>query len=352
MRVAVDARVLTVQSELAGVGQYIHEMVQQSQKTPNDGVSLVPLSFQSNPRRPYITVVKPIARLPWQSFAIPWHLFRQSYDVFHGPAFSVPPLTRVPLVATIHDVTYLRYPETVNDDTRHYLSRVVPGSMARCDAIIVPSREVKEDLIRYFPKTPTSKIRVIPLGADRLPLEGPRHEIGHTFPYILHVGTVEPRKNLEFLLRAFERLKERFGVPHHLVLLGGSGWKNQGFHQTLDGLPHRDAVHLMGYVDDETMAEYYRRASLYTMPAVYEGFGIGAVEAARFGVPVLANATGGIRDLPEDMGIRLLTNFDADLWAESMADMLVHAGSPQLSVPTWHQTWMDHVALYQEVAED
>lgn len=348
IRVALDARVLTVQSELAGVGQYINEMVKASQGS--DELELLPLSFRSDPIRPFVTVVKPIARLPWQSVAIPLHLHRHHYDVFHGPAFSVPPFTRIPLVVTIHDVTYLRYPETVNDATLRYLTRVVPAAMARCQAIVVPSSEVKADLIRYFPKTPASRIRVIALGADRLPLEESGPTVSVPAPYLLHVGTVEPRKNLGFLLHAYERLKDRFGVPHHLVLLGAAGWKDQEFRQTLDRLAHRDAVHLMGYVDDLTMAAYYRQASLYVMPALYEGFGIPALEAARFGVPVVANATGGIRDLPMDPGIRVLTTFDVDHWAEAMADMLVGAKVPRLVGPTWHHTWLQHMALYQEVA--
>ncbi len=351
VRVALDARVLTIQSELAGIGQYINQLVQESQAMGTHEVELVPLSFRADPTRPYVTVVNSIAKLPWQSVAVPWHLWRHHYDVFHGPAFSVPPMTRTPLVTTIHDVTYLRFPKTVNDDTLRYLTRVVPLSLARSEAVVVPSSEVKDDVLRYFPDTKASKIRVIALGADRLPLEGADRAIDIPPSYIMHVGTVEPRKNLAFLLRAYDRLKERFDVAHHLILLGGSGWKNQEFRQTLDNLPHRDSVHLLGYVDDETMATYYRHARLYAMPAHYEGFGIPAIEAVRFGVPVVTNPTGGIRDLPMDPGIRTLSTFDVDLWAETMAVMLAEGPVPRLTVPTWHQTWTHHVTLYQEVAQ-
>lgn len=349
VRVALDARVLTIQSELAGIGQYINEMIKASQEVGQDLVDLVPLSFRTDAARPRVTVVPPILRLPWQSVAVPWHLWRQHYDVFHGPAFSVPPRTNTPLVATIHDVTYLRFPETVNDDTMTYLKRVVPSALARAEAVIVPSSEVKADLLRYFPRTSASKIRVIALGADRLPLVGPDLSAEVPTPYLMHVGTVEPRKNLTFLLQVFERLKTRYEMPHHLVLFGGSGWKNHAFHETLDGLQHRDAVHLMGYVDDDTLAAFYRNASLYAMPAIYEGFGIGALEASRFGVPVVANATGGIRDLAPDPGIRLMFSWDPDGWAEAMASLLAEPIAPRVAVPTWHQTWLAHVALYQEV---
>lgn len=350
VRVALDARVLTVQSELAGIGQYINEMIKASQETGQDVVELVPWSFREDASRPYVTVVPPILRLPWQSVAVPWHLWRQHYDVFHGPAFSVPPKTNTPLIATVHDLTYLRFPKTVNDDTIQYLSRVVPSALARAKAVIVPSFEVKEDVLRYFPRTVASKIRVIALGADRLPGSGPPLSVDMPVPYIMHVGTVEPRKNLTFLLEVFERLKTRYEVPHHLVLLGGSGWKNGAFRETLDGLRHRDAVHLMGYVDDDTMAAYYRKASLYAMPALYEGFGIPALEAARFGVPVVANATGGIRDMAPDPGIRLMSSWDLDDWVQTLATMLADRVAPRIAVPTWHQTWLAHMALYQEVA--
>ncbi len=349
VRVALDARVLTLQSELAGVGQYINEMIKASQEVGQELVDLVPLSFREDVARPGVTVVPPILRLPWQSVAVPWHLWRHHYDVFHGPAFSVPPRTHTTLIVTIHDVTYLRFPETVNDDTVHYLTRVVKSAVTRAEAVIVPSFEVKEDLLRHFPRISASKIRVIALGADRLPGTGPNLSPEVPMPYLMHVGTVEPRKNLPFLLQVFDRLKMRYEIPHHLVLIGGAGWKNQAFHETLDGLRHRDAVHLMGYVDDDTMAAFYRHASLYVMPAIYEGFGIPALEAARFGVSVVANATGGIRDLDPDPGIRVMASWDPDDWAKAIVTMLSEPVAPRIAVPTWRQTWLAHVSLYREV---
>ncbi len=347
LRVAIDVRVLTVQQEIAGVGQYIDQLLKAADESASVPVQLVPLSFRAH--RAGVVQVAQMGRLPWQSFALPWHLRGAGYSLFHGPAFSVPPFTRIPTIATIHDLAFIRYPETVNADTRQYLRRVVPQALHRAARIIVPSSEVRDDLMTYFPNTNESHIRVVPLGADRLRAANSQSHIEMDHPYLLHVGTVEPRKNLHFLLRAFEMLITRYEVPHHLVLLGGVGWKNQQFYDILNTMPQAARVHVMGYVDDGTMAAYYRNAALYVMPSLYEGFGLGALEAAWFGVPVLASPTGGIRDLRADPAVRCVAPNDPNEWADNMHSLLTQPLSPQSQVRTWQQVWLDHVALYREV---
>ena len=346
-RVAIDARILTVQKELAGVGQYIQELVKASQQDTMGPVRLVPLSFTAH--HASIMAVPRIGRLPWQSVALPIHLRQGDYSVFHGPAFSLPPFVKIPAVVTIHDLAYLRFGETVNDDTRKYLTRVVRHAVGRADRIIVPSAEVKSDVLRYFPATDDSLIRVIALGSDRLRQIVAVEPLAVPLPFLLHVGTIEPRKNLEFLLQAFSVLVDRFQVPHHLVLVGGGGWKNHTFYARVQEMKDKHRVHLMGYQDDRAVLWYYQNASLYVMPSHYEGFGLPVMEAISNGVPTLATPTGGVRDLPNDAGIRLIEPKDPEQWAQAIFDLLTHPVRPTIPVGTWQQAWQEHASLYREV---
>jgi glycosyltransferase involved in cell wall biosynthesis len=346
-QVAIDVRILTVQKELAGVGQYIQELVTASQRDTTESVRLVPLSFTAH--HSSIIAVPRIGRLPWQSVALPLHLRQGRYQVFHGPAFSLPPFVNIPAVVTIHDLTYLRFEETVNDDTRKYLRRVVRYAVGRAECIIVPSTEVKADVLRYFPAVDDSRIRVIALGSDRLRQKAAVEPSAAPQPFLLHVGTIEPRKNLEFLLQAFSILVNRYQVPHHLVLVGGGGWKNQTFHARVQEMKARDRVHLVGYQDDRAVLWYYQHAALYVMPSHYEGFGLPVMEAIASGVPTVATPTGGVRDLPTDEGIRLLESKDPEQWAQAIFDLLTHPVRPTIPVNTWQQTWQEHASLYREV---
>ena len=346
-QVAIDARILTVQKELAGVGQYIRELTTASQQDPTEPVRLVPLSSAGHDSS--IMEVPRIGPLPWQSVALPIHLRRGDYQVFHGPAFSLPPFVRMPTVVTIHDLAYQRFGETVNDDTRKYLTRVVRHAVGRADRIIVPSTEVKSDVLRYFPAVDDSRIRVIALGSDRLRQTAAVKPQSVPQPFLLHVGTIEPRKNLEFLLQAFHILADRYSVPHHLVLVGSNGWKNHSFHVKVQEMKYRDRVHLMGYQDDRAVLWYYQHAALYVMPSHYEGFGLPAMEAIANGVPTLATPTGGVRDLPTDEGIQLLEPQDPEQWAQAIFHLLSHPVRPAIRVITWQETWQKHASLYREV---
>lgn len=346
MQVGMDVRVLSVQRQRTGVAQYLLGLLQGHRRSQKQDIELLGYSIESDRVGDLgiaIRVVGERRPIPWQSVLLPLHLARRPVAVWHGPAFSVPRALRIPRVVTIHDLAFLRMPETVNDDTARYLHQVVPPSVRAASAVIVPSSEVKEDLLNWMPMIPADRIRVTPLGGDRL-AHFAKSTSPISEPYILHVGTLEPRKNLSLLLEAFARLEH---LPHRLVLVGAQGWKNSALAPQIAALKSRVVV--PGFVDDATLAQYYQHASLYVSVSRYEGYGLGIIEAAFLGVPVVATPTGVVRDI-SGTG---LSRFDGHM-ASDLADLVAHVLDrpeyPQLRLPTWTDTWADHVSVYQQVA--
>lgn len=348
----MDARVLTVQQQRSGIAQYILGLFQGYRANPLD-IALRPTSFtsvgiQELGQEPY---VMPLRRpLPWLSVTVPLSLRSSSTNVFHGPAFAVPGHLKIPTVATIHDLTYLRMPTAVTDDTVRYLSRVVPHALKTAAGIIVPSQEVKEDLIKYYPMLAShQRIRVIPEGSDRLCKVTAPSPL--PFPYVAHVGTVEPRKNLPNLVKAWDAVKAELKVPHRLALIGNRGWKTEQF---LASLGKRADIVVTGYIDDGQLAVYLANASCVIQSSYYEGFGLPVVEALFQGTQAVSTPTGIARDLSHP-NLIVTEGFSSDDLAEGLRTALSLSHEPPIEsgsrpLMSWQEVYEAHARLYHEVA--
>ncbi|WP_053960150.1 glycosyltransferase family 4 protein [Sulfobacillus thermosulfidooxidans] len=350
----MDVRVLSGQRERVGIAQYIARLLAEYQHDGQD-VALYPLSYEKNDSEldgVGVRVIRRIKGIPWQSLLLPWHLRRHHYDVFHGPAFSIPPFSPIPSVVTIHDAAFYRMPEVVRSDTVRYLMQVVPRSMRNATKIIVPSGEVRDDLLKMASTLSPDRIAVIGLGSDRLRDVPPSPESFLAAPYFLHVGTIEPRKNLEFLLKVFNETVTKGHLPHHLVLAGSNGWNNESFWRAYENFPLKDRVHILGYVSDRETVRLYHDAAIYLSPSRYEGFGLGSFEALWHGCPVIASPTGGVRDYAV-AGLYVLAPDDIESWAQKIMEIVTHrVDVDRQALPTWHETYAQHVALYQEVSHE
>ncbi|WP_037913990.1 glycosyltransferase family 4 protein [Sulfobacillus thermosulfidooxidans] len=348
----MDVRVLSAQKERVGIAQYIACLLTEYQYAHRD-VTLEPLSYETDQSGRAGVAVRAIPRvkgIPWQSLLLPWHLRRHHYDVFHGPAFSIPPFSSVPSVVTIHDAAFYRMPEVVRSDTVRYLMQVVPRSLRNASKIIVPSWEVREDLLKMASGLSPDRIAVIALGSDRLRDIPPSPASFLEAPYFLHVGTIEPRKNLEFLLEVFNEIVTKGHLPHHLVLAGSNGWNNESFWRAYENFPLKDRVHILGYVSDSETVRLYHDAAIYLSPSHYEGFGLGSFEALWHGCPVIASPTGGVKDHAV-AGLYVLPTDRVELWAQKIMDMVnERVDVDQKALPTWQETYSQHAALYHEVS--
>lgn len=210
-------------------------------------------------------------------------------DIFHATNFVLPPLRSARGVLTIHDLAYLRFPAAVEPQSLAY-RELVPRGLQRCSVVCTPTRAVADQVMDAY-AVDEAKIVVTPLGVDEAwfsaqpPDQALRCKHGLADEYILAFGTLEPRKNISALVRAYrDCLSRRIAMPQ-LVLAGGTGW---GEDLDLASLPE-GMVRRTGRLADQEARRLVAGASLFVLPSLDEGFGLTALEAMACGVPVLAN---------------------------------------------------------------
>jgi len=258
-------------------------------------------------------------------------------------------------------VTPLLFPETHGGlHVWHHLL-AVPAILRGADRIITISEASKRDIVRCY-RVPEEKVSVTCLAAS-LPglttdqtLMSPDSGTAPPKPYILNVGTLEPRKNLAGLLKAFARARSK-GLPHSLVVVGANGWGNSPVAGLVNELRIKEHVHFTGFVDDQTLPRLYGGADFFVYPSLYEGFGLPVLEAMACGTPVI---TSNVSSMPEVAGEAALL-VDPCSTAEISDAMLRLAGDEELQSQmrakgieraghfSWERTAEQTWQIYQEV---
>jgi glycosyltransferase involved in cell wall biosynthesis len=237
------------------------------------------------------------ARLP-----LPVEIVTGRLDLFYSPDFTLPPtLSGTRTVLTVHDLSFLHYPDHFVPRLVRYLSRVVPRSVARADRVLADSEATRADLVEMMGVDP-AKVEVLYSGVDARfqprPEPGERDRIQARYgiddrPYVLSVGTLQPRKNYVRLIQAFAQIPGDF----QLVVAGGQGWL---FDRVMEAAErHADRVRVLGFVSDADLPALYRGATVFAFPSLYEGFGLPVLEAMACGVPVISSQASS---LPEVAG--------------------------------------------------
>ncbi len=247
----------------------------------------------------------------WERFALPRLLERERADLFHGPAFRVPhKRCGCPTVVTVYDLTCLRCGSDYPRRFRYYMAWQIRRSCEAARAIIAPSEATARDL-REMIGVSECKIRVIPAAADSrfCPTAAPdRARLAKIHPalqhpYILTVGTLEPRKRIELLAAAFERARATGAVSHSLILAGKAGWKAGPSLRALRESVARAAIYHLDYVDEADLVALYQGADLFVCASRYEGFGLPPLEAMACGCPVVTTAGGALAEVVGAAGI-------------------------------------------------
>lgn len=249
---------------------------------------------------------------------VPIEQFAGRLDVFHAPNFTLPPARAAQCLVTIHDLTFLRYPDGALPGLRRFLMQAVPRSARHATHIIADSQATKDDLVDWL-KLPSDKISVVYAGvderfkpvSDKATRARAQKRYNLQRPFILSVGTLEPRKNFVGLIRAFERMP----LPdHELIIVGRQGWLYEPIIAAARAVPN---VRLLGFVDDADLPTLYSLASVFCLPSHYEGFGIPCIEAMACGTPVVCSDRPCLPEIVGDAALTVAPN-DTDALAAAL----------------------------------
>lgn len=281
-------------------------------------------------------------------------------DIYHFPNFVCPPLRRGRVVVTVHDLAFKRLPHTLEPRNLKYLTEHMPDTLARADRIIAVSHATARDL-EEFMGVSRDRIAVIYEGVDdhlkrpdAASVAAMRERLKLNNPYLLMVGTVEPRKNIPFLVDVYEALGDFDG---DLVLAGMKGWRAEPIIEWMRNSSRAAQIRWLQYVPEEHMASLYAGAELFVFPSLYEGFGFPPLEAMLCGTPVVAANAGALSEVLADAAV-LVDGFDEQTWADvvhralgdpELRAALIRKGMERASQFTWDRCARETWAVYREV---
>jgi glycosyltransferase involved in cell wall biosynthesis len=287
-------------------------------------------------------------------------------DIVHDP-FEIGPMSfNMPFkkVITVHDLTPILFPHTFSIASVLLHKILLKRTLYGADKIITDSKSTKNDLINYF-EISDEKIKVIPLGVDEKfkpmdPEKVVEFKINHNldFPFLLYVGTLEPRKNIPTLIKAFSKLKSR-NLNYKLVIAGKKGWKYNTIFNTIDDLNLQNDVVFTGYISDDDLPLLYNAADVFVYPSIYEGFGLPPLEAMACGTPVITSNTSSLPEVVGDAGI-LLDPMDIDgfanliyaiLFDEELRLTIVKKGLERSKMFNWGKCARETLSVYENIFE-
>ena len=291
-------------------------------------------------------------------------LLRQSLDAMHSPDFIPPIFGADRHIITVHDLNFIHYPEFLTPGSRRYYNKQINWAVKKADHVIADSYHTRDDLISILAVDPL-KITTIHLAADPLfsTIPAPeeieatlkRYELPNDF--LLFVGTLSPRKNLNTLVKSYAQLSSEAAVELPLVLVGSKGWLYGEIFQQIENLGISNRVVFIDAVSDLELVHLYRSASMLAMPSYYEGFGLPVLEAMNCGCPVLASDRSSLPEIAGDAAI-FVDPDDVDGWSQAIlsvlsnADLredLVEAGYERSNHFSWMRTAEQTRGVYLQV---
>jgi glycosyltransferase involved in cell wall biosynthesis len=285
-------------------------------------------------------------------------------ELFHATEHLLPPLRGVPTVLTVHDMIFTLFPEHQKRLNYWYLNATMPLYCRRADAIVTVSESSKRDIVAHYGLDP-AKVTVIYeaaapefVPAQSTAIDEVRRRYGLPERYLIHVGTIEPRKNLTRLVEALHRLRNE-GLEIPLVVVGGKGWLYDDFFRRLEALGMYGAVHLPGYVPAADLPVLYSAATLAAMPSVYEGFGLPVLEAMACGTPVVCSQASSLPELGREAA-RYFDPYDVEAMAESIRTVWTDSdlqgemreqGLTQAAQFSWERAAGETWAVYRRILD-
>lgn len=373
VRIGINAHLLSAESgyRRAGIHQYIAQVIHHLPLLSSDthytvftrdekaigtrsGVQVASSSWPTEQR---------VIRILWEQSALPVLAARENLDLLHSMAFVTPIVGQIPTIVTVYDLSFVHFPEKFPTLQRHYLQSQTARSTRQARQVITISEASRQDLQRHF-SVPLEKISVILPGVDPQFQPLPEEKIAafrdeHRLPehFILHVGTLQPRKNIPILIEALAR-PECHDVD--LVLAGAKGWMYDEIFGQAETLGVMNRLHFVGYVADEALPFWYNAAKVLVFPSVYEGFGMPIVEAMACGTPVVAARSSSIPEAggeaalyfdPQDAET-LARHLSDILGDDHLAEKMRQNGLAQAQNFSWERAGLETAQVYAKVLSD
>ena len=306
----------------------------------------------------------PIGRIVWEQLIAPSVLRRERIDLLHAMAFVAPLLSPCPTVVTVLDLSFLLYPAAFKTFKRSYLRLMTRLSVRRASRVIAISESTRRDVIERL-GVPGERVQTVYCGVDpsfqpapAARVEDFRRRKGLPERFVLFLGTIEPRKNVQRLVSAFDELLDRVPIAApdlHLVIAGAKGWFFGNVFAQVEELGLQDRVHFPGYVPEEEKVLWYNAATCFCYPSLYEGFGLPPLEAMACGVPVVTSNTSSLPEVvgdagltvpPQDTGALSEALYRVVVDPELCAD-LVRRGRIRATRFSWAEAARQTVAVYR-----
>lgn len=382
MHIGLD--ITSAMTQTAGIGRYTRELTRALFALDSDHTYTLFYASQKRLEPPFDALPRGVRlrRLPFHDrwlariwhklqLPIPVELITGRIDLFHSPDFTLPPtLPRTRTLLTVHDLSFMRDPDSAVPALRRFLEKAVSRSVARAQRVLADSQATKDDLVSLF-GTPSEKIEVLLSGVDTRfqPIQNPtalaavraKYNLGNDL-LVLSVGTIQPRKNYTRLIQAFAQVVAQWDSAQRgqltLVIAGGKGWMFDAIFAEVTQLGLEGRVKFTGFVDDVDLPALYSASTLFVYPSLYEGFGLPVLEAMACGIPTIASNLSSIPEVVGSAGL-LIDPLDINAIAAaiivllkdmSARDVYRQAGIQRAAHFTWEAAAKQLLSIYAEMS--
>ena len=371
-RIAINAHLLAQEEGYrhAGVSRYIHNLLVHLVHEDAGGDYTVflsgdcSLSLSCRQRRSRLPTRNPLVRIFWEQCIQPLELLTIDAELLHSPVNIQPLFLPCHGVVTVMDLSFMIFPRSFQKFQRFYQRLFTRLSTRRANHLIAISSNTARDLTRFF-AIPSERISVIFPGVDAVyrPVRAKsvladfRRQRNLPPKFILFVGTLEPRKNLLTLLRAYAQFRRQTGTGHKLVLGGGLGWLYQPIFAAVEELDLRDDVMFPGFIPDEELPLWYNAADIFVYPSLYEGFGLPPLEAMACGTPTIVSDASSLPEVVGDAAL-VVNPYSPDEWAAALSSLcndaqlraaLASRGLKRARGFSWTRMARETIKVYQNV---
>ena len=328
-RIAID--MTSTPKNKTGIGRYIKNLVESLEKIDSenhyyllvqsddlDGFNISANNFTFIPVNSKL-LRKTYLRILWEQLVLPFRLKKLKIDLIHCPNFTAPYFSKVKKVIVLHDLTYFFLPEMHTPLKRELFKMYIRISAKKADALITISENSKYDIEKYFPEA-VIKTTITPLGAsnnfylfDKSKPVDIHTKYNLPNNYILYVGTIEPRKNILNLIKAYEKLPIQTKLNYKLVLAGKTGWLYQDLLSYHQNSSDKDNIIFSGFIAEGDLPYLYKQASLFAYVSFYEGFGIPLIESMACDTSYITSNTSSMKEIAKDAAILVDPNNPDDI---------------------------------------